>query len=82
MAICLYIIYIYIFIYLFNRNLVDNRWQQYSTHLHTYSTQNKENGTYITVKKLNIHNNKKLTNLGSAGRAPSLRVIPWPLPYY
>jgi hypothetical protein len=37
---------------------------------------------YITIKKLNIHNNpKKLTNLGSADRAPSLRVIPWHLLY-
>jgi hypothetical protein len=54
--------------------------QQYSTHLHTNGTQNTENGTYITITKLNIHNNKKLTNLGSTGRAPSLRVIPWHLP--
>jgi hypothetical protein len=45
-----------------------------STHLHTNSTQNTENGTYITI-------NKFKTNLGSAGRAPSLRVIPWHLPY-
>jgi hypothetical protein len=37
---------------------------QFSTHLHTNSTQNTENGTYITIKKL--------TNLGSAGRAPSV----------
>jgi hypothetical protein len=29
----------------------------------------------------NIHNNNKLTNLGNAGRAPSLRVISWFLPY-
>jgi hypothetical protein len=28
-----------------------------------------------------MHNNKKLTNLGSASRAPSLRIIPWNLPY-
>jgi hypothetical protein len=47
----------------FNRNWVDTRWQQYSSHLHTNSTQNTENGTYITIKKL--------TNLGSAGM-PSL----------
>jgi hypothetical protein len=39
-------------------------------------------GTYITIKKLNIHNKKKkLTNFGIAGRAPSLRVIPWHLTY-
>jgi hypothetical protein len=35
--------------------------------------QNRQNGTYITIKR------KK--KLGSAGRAPSLRVIPWNLPY-
>jgi hypothetical protein len=29
---------------------VDSRWQN-STHLHTNSTQNTENGTYITIKK-------------------------------
>jgi hypothetical protein len=63
---------IYDIVYIFNCNRVDTRWQQYSTHLHTNSTQNTENGTYITIKKLNIHNNKKLTNLGSGGRAPSL----------
>jgi hypothetical protein len=48
--------------------------QQYSTHLHTNNTQNTEKGTYITIKKFK-------TNLGSAGRAPSLRVISWYLPY-
>jgi hypothetical protein len=32
--------------------LVDTRWQQYSTHLHTNSTQNTENGTYRTIKKI------------------------------
>jgi hypothetical protein len=49
-------------IYIFNRNWVDTRWQQYSTHLHTNNTQNTENGKYI-IKKLKIHNNKKLNNL-------------------
>jgi hypothetical protein len=44
---------IYIYIYLFNRNWVDTRWQQYSTHLRTNNTQYRE---------LNIHNNKKLTH--------------------
>jgi hypothetical protein len=48
-----------IFIYLFNRNWIDTRWQQYSTHLHTNNTHNTENGTYITIKKLNIRNNKQ-----------------------
>jgi type IV secretory pathway VirD2 relaxase len=46
-----------------NRNLVDNRWQQYNSHLRVNNTENTENGTYV-------HNNKRLTNLGCAGRAP------------
>jgi hypothetical protein len=58
-------------LFMFNSNWVDTRWQQYSTHLHTNSTQNTEDGTYITIKK----------KLGSARRALSLRVIPWHLPY-
>jgi hypothetical protein len=66
-----------------NSTKVDTRWQQYSTHLHTNSTQNAENGTYITTTKLGTYitmiNFK--TNLGSAGRAPSLPVIPCHLPY-
>jgi hypothetical protein len=37
---------------LLNCNWVDTRWQQYSTHLHTNSTQNTENGTYITIQKI------------------------------
>jgi hypothetical protein len=28
--------------------------QQYSTHLHTNSTQNTENGTYITIKRKKV----------------------------
>jgi hypothetical protein len=58
--------------------------QQYSTHLHTNSTAVQYTFThkqYTEYTKRNIHNNKKLTNLGSAGRAPSLRVIPWHFPY-
>jgi hypothetical protein len=51
-------------IYIFSCNWVDTRWQWNSTHLHTNSTQNTQNGTYITIKKL--------TNVGSVGRAPSL----------
>jgi hypothetical protein len=38
---------IFISIY-YNCNWFDTRWQQYSTHLHTNSTQN---GTYITMKR-------------------------------
>jgi hypothetical protein len=44
----------YLFIvclFIINCNWVDTRWQQYSTHLHTNSTQNTENGTYITIKR-------------------------------
>jgi hypothetical protein len=54
-----------------------------SAHLHTNNTQDKENVTYITIKKLgtSITIKKFKTNLGSAGRAPSLRVIPWHLSY-
>jgi predicted secreted Zn-dependent protease len=36
---------------LFNCNWVDTRWQSYSTHLHTNSTHNTENRTYITIKR-------------------------------
>jgi hypothetical protein len=50
----------YMIWYIFNRNWVDTRWQQYSTHLHANSTRNTENGTYITIKKLNIHKKKYL----------------------
>jgi hypothetical protein len=31
-----------------------------SSYLHTNSAQNTDNGTYITITKLNMHNNKKL----------------------
>jgi hypothetical protein len=47
-----------------NCSWVATRWQQYSTHLHTNSTQN---------------DTKRFWK--SAGRAPSLRVISWHLPY-
>jgi hypothetical protein len=66
-----YYYYYYYYYFIFNCNWIDTRWQQYSTHLHTNSTQNTENGTYMTIKR----------NLESAGRALSLRVIPWHLPY-
>jgi hypothetical protein len=55
-------------------------WHLVAAVQHTF-TQNTENGIYITINKLNIHNNKKLTNVRSVGRAPALRVIPWHLPY-
>jgi hypothetical protein len=47
-----------------------------STHLHTSSTQNTEDGTHITFTKKKIG-----SKLGSADLVPSLRVIPWHLPY-
>jgi hypothetical protein len=46
-----------------NCNGVDTRWQQYSTHLHTNSTQNDtmkqniQNRTYITIR-IHKYNNK------------------------
>jgi hypothetical protein len=40
-----------IYIYIYNCNWVDTRWQQYSSHLHTNSTQNT---TYITITKFSI----------------------------
>jgi hypothetical protein len=56
-----------------------------TVHIYTQTVHRIQgNGTYITIKKLrNLRNNKKKikTNLGSAGRAPSLTVIPWHLPY-
>jgi hypothetical protein len=58
-----------LFIYFLNCSGVDTQWWYNSTHLHTNSTQNTENGTYITIQI------KK--KLGSVGRAPSLWVIPW-----
>jgi len=52
-----------ILIYFVNCNWVDTRWQQYSAHLHTNSTQNNtmtqntQNGTYITIRT-HKHKNK------------------------
>src|SRR5215510_4026539 len=37
---------IYIYIYIFNRNLVDTRWQPYMTHLHSNNTQNTQKGEF------------------------------------
>jgi hypothetical protein len=55
-----------------NCRWVATRWQQFSTHLHTNNTQNDTKQT--------IHRTtQKFRN--SAGRAPSLRVLPWHLPY-
>ena len=41
-------------------------------HSHTNSTQNTKNETYIAITKCEVW---------SAGRAPSVRVIPWHLPH-
>ena len=53
----------YDMIYFVNRSWVDNLWQQYSTHLHTNSTQyntmkqNTQNRIYVTIR-IHKHNNK------------------------
>jgi hypothetical protein len=54
-----------------------------TVHIWTQTTQNTENGPYITINKLGkyITIKKFKIILGSAGCAPSLRVIPWHLPY-
>ena len=57
---------------LVNCSWVDTWWQQYSTHLHTNSTQNNT--------KLTIHRTAQQF-WESAGRAPPWLVIPWHLPY-
>jgi hypothetical protein len=46
-----------------------------SINLYTNSTQNAEDGTYITITRRNLG-----SKLGSAGRTPSLRVLLWHLP--
>jgi hypothetical protein len=42
---------IFIYLLIVNCNWVDTRWQQYSTHLHTNSAQNTQNGTYTIKRK-------------------------------
>jgi hypothetical protein len=76
-------IYLMMVRYIFNCNWIDTRWQQYSTHLHTTSTQDTENGSYISIKKLgtSVTIKKFKANLGRSGCAPSLWVILWHLPY-
>jgi hypothetical protein len=54
-------------------NWVVTRWQQYSTHLQT-------NNTMYTDIKQKIHRTTQKV-WKSARRVPSLRVIPWHLPY-
>jgi hypothetical protein len=48
---------------------------------YTQTTQNTENGTNITIKKLGTYEYITIKNVGSVDRASSLRVIPWHLPY-
>jgi hypothetical protein len=43
----------FLLLFIFNFNWTDARWQWYSTRLHTNSTQNTGNGTYITIKRKN-----------------------------
>jgi hypothetical protein len=45
-------VFIYLFLFIFNCTCVDSRWQQYSTRLHTNSTQNTKNGTYTYINKI------------------------------
>jgi hypothetical protein len=66
----LFLLLLLLLLLIFICKLVDTRWQQYSTHLHTNSTQNTDKGIYITIKQF-----------GNVGRALSLRVILWYLPY-
>ena len=55
-----------------NCNWVAIQWQQYSTHLHTNSTQNDTKQTiHRTTQKF----------WKSAGHVPSWQVLPWHLPY-
>jgi hypothetical protein len=54
----LYDIYIYLFIhiYLFNRNWVDTRWQQYSTNLHTNNTRTDQlNAQVFNLFQLSVY---------------------------
>jgi hypothetical protein len=46
----------YLYFYFLNCNWVDTSWHYNSTHLHTNSTQNTENGTYvyITIKNCGV----------------------------
>jgi hypothetical protein len=70
---------IYYYLFMFNCSLVDTRWQQYSTHWvdtrwQQYSTHLHTNSRLHTIQRTEHA-------LGSAGHTPSLRVIPWHLPY-
>jgi hypothetical protein len=44
-----------IIIIIINRNLVDTRWQQYSTHLHAQYTEYTDRNIRNTKKKLVVH---------------------------
>jgi hypothetical protein len=62
-------IYIYIYIYTQYIQVYNRNW--FDTRWQQYSTHLHTNNTHNTEKG----------KLGSAGRAPSFRVIPWHLPY-
>jgi len=76
-----------------NCNWVDTRWQKYSTHLHISNTQNNtvENFGWKAFWDSNQNGQTKINDelaayiyrlIGKSARcAPSLRVIPWHLPY-
>jgi hypothetical protein len=52
--IIIFIFYFFLYLLLLLiANGVQTRWQYNSTHLHKNSTQNIENGTYITKRKIN-----------------------------
>jgi hypothetical protein len=59
---------------------VDIRWHQY-TFTHKQYTEYRGRNTHNSYKGKKITRKKLGSKLGSAGRAPSLRVIPWHLPY-
>jgi hypothetical protein len=65
--------YYYYYYYLTAIGLTPGGSSTVHIYTRTNSTQNTEDGAHITIKKKR--------KLGSAGRALSLRVIPWHLPY-
>ena len=68
-----------------NCNWVATQWQLFSTHLHTNNTRNVTKQIIHKITQKYIEQHKKTQNnttiRKSAGRAPSLRVLPWHLPY-
>jgi len=72
---------------------VDTQWQQYSTHLHTQTIHRTTQLTNLVGRLSGIQTQSGQTKINddlcksfhligkSADRAPSLRVVPWYLPY-